>query len=968
MVRYQLQAKATLRVIEPVVSLGLEPAEATILEGDNQPYTAEGTTAAGRKVEVTGQTEFTISEPGKCSTDPRGRVSCTAEPGTYTVKGTLRQEGKDDLTDEAVLHVDPVVASLKLKPESVEIALGGSQPYTVEGFAADGRPVDLGEVTAKPVLSITQERQPSGDCKETTCIPAKLGEHTVTATLTQKGHPDLTAEAVLRVIDPVVSLELKPAEATILEGDNQPYTAEGTTAAGRKVEVTGQTQFTISEPGKCSTDPRGRVSCTAEPGTYTVKGTLRQEGKDDLTDEAVLHVDPVVASLKLKPESVEIALGGSQPYTVEGFAADGRPVDLGEVTAKPVLSITQERQPSGDCKETTCIPAKLGEHTVTATLTQKGHPDLTAEAVLRVIDPVVSLELKPAEATILEGDNQPYTAEGTTAAGRKVEVTGQTQFTISEPGKCSTDPRGRVSCTAEPGTYTVKGTLRQEGKDDLTDEAVLHVDPVVASLKLKPESVEIALGGSQPYTVEGFAADGRPVDLGEVTAKPVLSITQERQPSGDCKETTCIPAKLGEHTVTATLTQKGHPDLTAEAVLRVIDPVVSLELKPAEATILEGDNQPYTAEGTTAAGRKVEVTGQTQFTISEPGKCSTDPRGRVSCTAEPGTYTVKGTLRQEGKDDLTDEAVLHVDPVVASLKLKPESVEIALGGSQPYTVEGFAADGRPVDLGEVTAKPVLSITQERQPSGDCKETTCIPAKLGEHTVTATLTQKGHPDLTAEAVLRVIDPVVSLELKPAEATILEGDNQPYTAEGTTAAGRKVEVTGQTQFTISEPGKCSTDPRGRVSCTAEPGTYTVKGTLRQEGKDDLTDEAVLHVDPVVASLKLKPESVEIALGGSQPYTVEGFAADGRPVDLGEVTAKPVLSITQERQPSGDCKGTTCTPPSSASRPSPATSQKGQDQLRATATLTVVDGPTTQRRRLLVARPPPVARLQPSLRRSR
>ena len=577
---------------------------------------------------------------------------------------------------------------------------------------------------------------------------------------------------------------------------------------------------------------------------------------------------PLIAGqlvLQLLPDAgrEQIDAGESVDYTARLLVRLGRYQGPINVTRWTGFGI----QPDGLCEKArnkvSCTATKVGDYTVTATLPPGALPivnfKLQAKATLRVIDPVVSLELKPAEATILEGDNQPYTAEGTTAAGRKVDVTGQTQFTISEPGKCSTDPRGRVSCTAEPGTYTVKGTLRQEGKDDLTDEAVLHVDPVVASLKLKPESVEIALGGSQPYTVEGFAADGRPVDLGEVTAKPVLSITQERQPSGDCKETTCIPAKLGEHTVTATLTQKGHPDLTAEAVLRVIDPVVSLELKPAEATILEGDNQPYTAEGTTAAGRKVDVTGQTQFTISEPGKCSTDPRGRVSCTAEPGTYTVKGTLRQEGKDDLTDEAVLHVDPVVASLKLKPESVEIALGGSQPYTVEGFAADGRPVDLGEVTAKPVLSITQERQPSGDCKETTCIPAKLGEHTVTATLTQKGHPDLTAEAVLRVIDPVVSLELKPAEATILEGDNQPYTAEGTTAAGRKVDVTGQTQFTISEPGKCSTDPRGRVSCTAEPGTYTVKGTLRQEGKDDLTDEAVLHVDPVVASLKLKPESV-------------------------------------------------------------------------------------------------------------
>jgi hypothetical protein len=99
--------------------LALEPPKATILQDGRQPYQAIGVAKDGSRHDVTAQTGFTITGPGpgECPRDQLGKVSCTAsEVGDYTVKGTLRQEGKDDVTDEAVLRVDPVVASLKLKP------------------------------------------------------------------------------------------------------------------------------------------------------------------------------------------------------------------------------------------------------------------------------------------------------------------------------------------------------------------------------------------------------------------------------------------------------------------------------------------------------------------------------------------------------------------------------------------------------------------------------------------------------------------------------------------------------------------------------------------------------------------------------------------------------------------------------------------------------------------------------------
>jgi hypothetical protein len=272
LVRPELEP-ARVVVPEPPAPLRLVPDKATVTAGTEQPYKAVRDDQYGYEEDVTAQTNFTIDEPGTC-TKAGAEVSCTAsEPGTYTVKGTLHQDGQDDVTDEAVLHVEPVVASLKLKPESAGIVLGGTQGYTVEGFTADGHPVELDQLTAKPVLSVTQRRQPSGDCKETTCTPAKLGEHTVTATLTQQDQAPVTTTAVLHVEPVVERLELEPKSATIVLGQSQDYTVEGFAANNSPVDMDQLTAKPVLQPDQGGTC-RG-FSCTAsEVGDYTVTATL----------------------------------------------------------------------------------------------------------------------------------------------------------------------------------------------------------------------------------------------------------------------------------------------------------------------------------------------------------------------------------------------------------------------------------------------------------------------------------------------------------------------------------------------------------------------------------------------------------------------------------------------------------------------------------------------------------------------
>jgi hypothetical protein len=360
-------------------------------------------------------------------------------------------------------------------------------------------------------------------------------------------------------------------------------------------------------------------------------------------------------------------------------------------------------------------------------------------------------------------------------------------------------------------------------------------DPVV-SLKLKPETAEIPVRTPQDYTAEGTTAAGRTVD---VTDQVALSI----DPGGRCPEARCTPAEVGDHRVTATLDQPGRDQLRATATLRVTDPVVSLKLKPETAEIPVRTPQDYTAEGTTAAGRTVDVTDQTGFTITAPGKCSQAP-GKVSCTAsQVGDYTVTGTLTQKGRDPITATATLTVVPgPPKSLELAPPTKEIQAGVEQPYTAVTKDQHGNKTD---VTAQTSLSINPPSSCAIAGTKVSCT--KTGSYTVTGTL-RDHRPPLSGTATLTVVPgPATTLRLDPGKAEIQAGVEQPYTAIGVDQHGNETDFTSQTGFTITAPGKCSQAP-GKVSCTAsEIGDYTVTATLDQPGRDQLTAKATLHVVP-------------------------------------------------------------------------------------------------------------------------
>jgi hypothetical protein len=501
--------------------------------------------------------------------------------------------------------------------------------------------------------------------------------------------------------------------------------------------------------------------------------------------------DPVV-SLRLDPTSAEIPVRTPQPYTAQGTTAAGRTVN---VTNQVALSI----DPGGRCPDARCTPAEVGDHRVTATLDQPGRDQLRATATLRVTDPVVSLRLDPTSAEIPVRTPQPYTAQGTTAAGRKVNVTNQTGFTITAPGKCSQAP-GKVSCTAsQVGDYTVTGTLTQKGRDPITATAPLTVVPgPPTKLKLAPPKAEIPAGAKQPYTAVTEDQFGNETD---VTGQTDFRIDK----GGSCDGASCSATKVDVYTVTATLKD---PGLSATATLTVVPgPPKSLELAPPTKEIQAGVEQTYTAVTKDQHGNKTDVTAQTSLSINPPSSCAIAGT-KVSCT-KTGSYTVTGTLRDH-RPPLSGTATLTVVPGPATtLRLDPGKAEIQAGVEQPYTAIGVDQHGNETDF---TSQTGFTITAPGKCSQAPGKVSCTASEIGDYTVTATLDQPGRDQLTAKAALHVVP-------RPTSPPVISSV-QP----GFTFAGMSVEVGGNT-------GSCSR--AGTLTFHGNTGDVSANVTADRQG---------------------------------------------------------------------------------------------------------------------------------------
>jgi hypothetical protein len=279
-------------------------------------------------------------------------------------------------------------------------------------------------------------------------LPERLVQTTQTtqANKTRDQPPLIPAHAM-------VYLQLDPAKAVIGTGEPMAYTATAIIRVGPRQAfiakgpdtysysrvVTRWTSFRITRSGSCD----GATCTPTNAGKHIVTGTFPPwpQWPYRIHATAVLYVDPLVDHLRLEPNPATIKLGDSQAYQAFAVAKDGE--ELGEVTKQTVFSISQQRQPSGSCKEASCTPATAGDHTVTGTFTQDDRVQGTA--TLHVTKPPDHTPKQPSISSVTPGSTFP---------GLSVEVRGNT-------GSC--DRAGTLTLHGIPDEASMNVTADERG-------------------------------------------------------------------------------------------------------------------------------------------------------------------------------------------------------------------------------------------------------------------------------------------------------------------------------------------------------------------------------------------------------------------------------------------------------------------------------------------------------------------------
>jgi hypothetical protein len=249
-----------------------------VAAGESVIYHATAEDAYGNTWDVTSETIFSIEAGAGGSWTDNTYTSQFA--GDWTVWGE-----HDGLTDTALLHaIEGEIVSIALTPDEEMLIAGESVTYTVTAEDVHGNTWDVTDQTALAI-----EAEAGGFWADNAYTSEVAGDWTVTGE-----YDSLSDTAILHVEHgEATSIEIAPAEETVMAGESVTYTVTAEDAHGNTWDVTVQTALSIEAGAGGSWTDNVYTSETA--GDWTVTGEY-----DALSDVAMLYVEPAPAAPEYK--------------------------------------------------------------------------------------------------------------------------------------------------------------------------------------------------------------------------------------------------------------------------------------------------------------------------------------------------------------------------------------------------------------------------------------------------------------------------------------------------------------------------------------------------------------------------------------------------------------------------------------------------------------------------------------------
>jgi uncharacterized protein YjdB len=705
-------------------SVTVAPANASILTGATQQYSATGTFSGGGNQDITNQVAWSSSKPSTAAVNGSG-LATGLSAGSATITANL-----NGVTGSRVLTVQVgplVIGTTSLASGTVNTAYtatlaatGGTTPYT---------------------WSITGGSLPGGlslnaSTGAITGTPSATGTFSFTAKVTDSGSPVLTAtQALSLTISAAPPVTIWPATAVPARSDAG---ADNPVELGVKFQSDVTGTITGIRFYKAAANTGTHVG-NLWSSTGTLLATATFTGETASGWQQVNFSTPVnIAANTVYVASYHVN-GGHFSGDINYFASTG-------VNNAPLHALASGTSVNGvfAYNASSVFPTSswsASNYWVDVAF-QAGPPPT-----------LISIAVTPANPTVTVGATQQFTATGTYSDLSTQNLTNQVTWASSATARATVNPAGLASAVSA-GTTTISASLG--GVSGSTTLTVQPVPVVITTASLLNGTAGTA------YTATLAATGGTPSYTWSLVSGSLPNGVSLNAATGAI---TGNPTTTGTANFTIQVLDSGTPALTATKALSltITATLTSIAVTPANSTVLVGATQQFTATGTYSDTTTQNLTSQVTWASSATARATINANGLASGVSV-GTTTISATF-----GSVFNSTTLTVQPqpvVITTTSLASGTLSTAYtatlaatGGTTPYTWS-IAVGSLPGGLSLNASTGVITGT---------------PSASGTFNFTAKATDSGSPALTATQAFSItVSAAPPVTIWPATAVPTRAD--------------------------------------------------------------------------------------------------------------------------------------------------------------------------------------------------
>jgi uncharacterized protein YjdB len=848
-----------------VEKLEVNPALATIVEGETLDYEAVLVLSSGREILVTDFVSWRSSDTA-VATLQAGGVAFGESAGSATITATLPNTSFSNTADLTVV-AGTVVEQIVVTPAKATVPAGKSQRYLASAQLSNGEVVDVSSdvdwSTGDGSVAVV-----SGDGNATGLAP---GETTVTALL-DTGSLRLTGSALIEVTPATVTdLAVSPATATIGVGESLAYRANAQLSDGTLVDVTNTANWQSSDNAIAQLAPGGIATGTGQ-GDAIVTATLAGEA-GDLQATAALQVSGLaIEEIRINPRQASTLVGETTAFVASAVLADGSERDItNEATwfvADPAIASVSSGRRAG-----TVTGLSSGDTAVFVEYSDgfsvfPCEGLASCEAALTVSDPVIAqrLDVTPASAEVLIDSTVRFGASLVLSNGEVLDVSNAVSWSSSNSSIAALQSQSGEFIGLSEGIVTITAQGDYQGSL-LTGTAELTVTPpaiTVDRLEVVPASTRVFVGDTGRFEALAYLSNGE-----------ILDVTFESRWASSDTSVGVIEPDTGLGTALA----PGETEISAEFIydgisrigrstVTVIEAAPDLlEVAPKSATLAAGDTLQYGATLYYEDGRDEPATENVTWRSSDEtiAFVSNLPGGKGEVTA---LAEGQAEIQAEHGSGLTSFGRLTViAPALVSLSVDPPDETLIEGQSTRLTALATFSD-----------ETVLDVTSEADWSSDASSVASVSNQqatrgtvTGNSAGAATITASYQGSRADSAISVLANALQSGWIEPSQNTLQVGDEQNYRAFAEFLDGSTRDITDSSIWQSSNPdiasvgngsSRSSLQPKGRVLALVEGNT-----DIFANFEGVLVGTSPLRVEGLTAiALEVDPDTLQLVPGDS------------------------------------------------------------------------------------------------------